>query len=117
MKTLLGYIPIILTFLGGIVAIVVAFWLSREPPIITKILGYIRISQRLRGPKGPYSQCRSSFRKCADLQRNLSRYIYGSADPELGGRTPCGQSVDFAVIGERVHRPWTAATTCKPLVA
>lgn len=38
MKTLLGYIPIILTFLGGIVAIVVAFWLSREPPIITKIL-------------------------------------------------------------------------------
>lgn len=24
----------------------------------------------------------------------------------LGGRTPCGQSVDFALQGERVDRPW-----------
>jgi hypothetical protein len=30
-------------------------------------------------------------------------------DHRLGGRTPCGQSVDFAVHGERVDTPWIAA--------
>ncbi len=28
----------------------------------------------------------------------------------LSGRTPCGQSVDFAVDGDRVDSPWAAHT-------
>lgn len=37
----------------------------------------------------------------------LRRTVY------LGGRTPCGQSVDFALKIDRVDRPWTAAQSCE----
>jgi hypothetical protein len=37
----------------------------------------------------------------------LRRTVY------LGGRTPCGQSVDFALKGDRVDSPWTAAQSCE----